>query len=157
MANGDAFEIGKPLSVNFAWTVFGQKPAENIAHWGKTYLLDDILVPSQEKIVKDFQISWEQVVQTAKGKELPTAFPGDKAESFYLTAQGPVISERDKLAIKYGKKFVFVVLAARFKDSIGDHEAHMCRWLETHPSGVFGSVAWHDCDLWITQIDLNKE
>lgn len=152
----DIFPVGQPLYVNFAWTVFGQKPAKNAFQDGKVYLENDTTSPTQQRVVKDFQIKWEELVHRVEGKEHSIIFPGEKAEIFGGTYQGPVISEPDKLDIKFGRKFVFVIGAARFTDSLGEHEAHLCRWLETHADGPYGSLAWHECDLWISPIDIEK-
>jgi hypothetical protein len=156
--NPDAFPIGEPLNINVAWTVFGQKPAFNARQDGKVYLEDDAVTTTQERIVKDFQIMWEDELERMKiVKERSTIFPGDKAEWLYLTYAGKTISEEEKLGIKYGRKTVFIIGAVRFQDVLGEHEAHLCRWLETRPDGIFGTEAWHECNLWITQIDINND
>jgi hypothetical protein len=74
----------------------------------------------------------------------------------WRTYGGPIISEPDKQKIKFGQKTVFVIAAVRFDDSLGEHEAHLCRWLETHPEGLYGTEAWHDCDLWTAPIDIKE-
>ncbi len=156
--NPDVFLIGEPLQVNVAWTVFGTKPAFNAYQDGKVYLVQDARMATQEQIVKSFQIAWEEEQPRMKVvKERSTIFPGDKAEWIYLTYEGKTISEEEKLGIKYGRKTVFIVGAVRFSDTLGEHEAHVCRWLETRPDGIFGTEAWHDCNLWVTQIDISKE
>jgi hypothetical protein len=154
IGSADIFPIGEPLSVNFAWTVFGQKPATNAFQDGKAYLEVNTSSSTQQRIVKDFQVGWEEEVQRVKNREHSVVFPGDKAETFWMTYQGPVISESDKLDIKFSRKFVFIIGAARFTDALGRHEAHLCRWLEAHTNGIYGTVAWHDCELWISPIDI---
>ncbi len=156
--NPDIFPIGEPLNINVAWTVFGPKPAFNARQDGKVYLADDALAATQERLVKDFQITWqEELPRMTKVRERSTLFPGDKAEWLYLTYQGKTISQEEKLGIKYGRKLVFIVGAVRFEDALGEHEAHLCRWLETRPDGIYGTEAWHDCNLWINQIDIGLD
>jgi hypothetical protein len=156
IGTGEILFPGEPIHVNVSWTVFGQKPALNVKQHGKAYLIENTSSEAQARIVKDSQIEWEEAMAHPVAKEFPPLFPGEHPEVAYMTYAGPVISQQDRDALQAGQKFIAAVGAIRFSDSLGEHESHVCRWVQFTSNGDLVAQAWHVCNLWVSPIEITK-
>jgi hypothetical protein len=150
--------VGKPLRFNVQWKTFGQFPALDVLHYSVCYIRDDSADSTQEQVVGDFGKRWNDEKEKNKPKSFGNLFPGD--DRSYRTcepeSENP-ISEDTRNDLLYGRKIIFIVGAARFHDSAGEHESHTCRWLENNLSGNrdFGVISFHECSEYTTQVDIS--
>lgn len=148
--------VGKPPQVNLAWGMFGKDPALNIRADTQCFIVDDITISTQESTVDAFVKKWNGEKDFLSSKENPSLFP-EGLHYGGTCSSDSVVSEKTRADIANGRKFIYILAAARFHDSMGEHEAHSCRWMETHLSDAqdfFGYVAWHECNKYTAQTDI---
>jgi hypothetical protein len=150
--------VGKPLRFNVQWKTFGQFPALDILHYSVCYIRDDSSDSTQQQTVSDFVKRWSDEKKKNRSKGFGNLFPGN--DRTYRTCEPETedpVSETTRDDILYGRRFVFIVGAARFHDSAGEHESHTCRWLENNSDGKsdFAVVSFHECSEYTTQVDIS--
>jgi len=151
------FSVGKPPQVGILWGVFGKSPALHIRIDVACYIEDDTAPSFQESTINKFVEEWANL-KVIPGAEYPNLFPGGHRLGGTCHSED-IISEEMRSDIATGNKIVYVLSAARFNDSTGEHEAHACKWLETHLSDskeFFGTVAWHECNNYTAQVDISR-
>jgi hypothetical protein len=150
--------VGDPLKMAPYWKTFGNLPALNVRLQSACYIEDGYTNEYQKSAIDDFKEFWASQETLVHSKENATLFPGPD-QTFYKMCKPSeqVITEEIRNDLLYGRKFAFVVGAARFSDSAGEHEARFCKWIENtvNDSGDFGSVSFHDCDTYTTQVDIS--
>jgi hypothetical protein len=151
------FPAGKTPQVSLVWGMFGKDPALNIREDIECFIVDDLTLSTQESTIDAFAQKWTSRKDFLSSTDNPSLFPEGPHYGGTCHSESVVSDDmRDDMA--NGRKFVYILAVSRFKDSMGEHEAHACKWLETHLSDsqeFFGYVAWHECNKYITQTDIS--
>ena len=137
--------------------MFGQFPATDVRAYARCYLKDGSDDSSQLEAINDFDRFWSDRMKKKDDIEYPTIFPGPRHIGGTCDTN-ETISEAIRNDLRDGRKIAYIVGAARFRDSTGEHEAHTCTWLETHPdkSEDFYSRAWQGCIKYTGQTNISK-
>jgi hypothetical protein len=81
----------------------------------------------QKHLIETWKSEYADIL---KSNTIPEGPPIYASASGQVIAEGPVITQPDVDALATGDQMMFIIGTARFFDSAGEHEAHMCAWLQ---------------------------
>jgi hypothetical protein len=149
------FPVGQPATLYLSWRNLNAVPATNPLPLGQMFLRQDAQESTQQELISIYK---DQVAGAIKkipaGTTLAPILQNGPNTSF--TVRGPIIMHKDVDLISAGKEVVFVLATVRFRDTLGEHEAHECSYFAGFQHyGNVDNIIWQSCFDYNTPIDIH--
>lgn len=148
------FPTGRPMRLRVLWNNAGASPARHVTDASfKLYAISTNGRDDLNRALSDFKSSYTQEIAiqlSDKEQEYVDLFPNEMPQRYL--ASGAILTD-DLARTIFGEKreTILVVGALRYSDGVGQHEAHVCRWL----TGIDpGNIEWTDCPEYAETIDI---
>ncbi len=119
--------VGKPAGFNVTYRNAGNATANNVAGFGRVFLVPNVKDETQRANIEKFQTEWA----LARDRVAKGTVPPGGMNLLTFTARGDrPITSADMDALKDGSEYLLIITSLEFEDQTGQHYFHTCHWIQ---------------------------